>query len=644
MVQTLAHWRYSAFLLAFGLTHFVWPLALQFPTAQAETLPLATAQRTNRLAPWAQSGLAQTQATGKLHKQGSTIFLNGRRLAVPWRQWQQNPDSGEIRTEVADAGLIQAIGVNLLSTQVLDKQPVAWFSEPEAEPMVLSSRRQGPFRYLDITDLAKRSEWQVQAQGNTLQISSPAARIGTVRQGNHGWGRRIVVTLDRPAPWQVVQRRGAIAVTVDARANAALLQSLEEREEEISDAASEETSDPKKDEKQPEFKLRVVGERTIIQVPLPAGWRPRVWSLPAPNRLIIDLRPDGMAERDILWAPGLRWRQQVLRLGSAQFPVVWLEVDPSQPGLQLKPMGSQPDGQVGTAPLSETAERWQAAAAINGGFFNRNNQLPLGAIRRDGQWLSGPILNRGAIAWNDRGNIKMARLALKETLTTETDKRFSVLLLNSGYVKAGMARYTPAWGSTYTPLTDYEIIVTVQANRVTSQQTSSKAPDSLPFSIPSDGYLLVLRAYKTAASALPPGTKVNLHSATLPDSFSRYPHILGAGPLLLQNRRIVLNANAEQFSPNFSRQAASRSAIGKTSAGTLLIAAFHNRLNGRGPTLNEAAQLMQRLGAVDALNLDGGSSTSLYLGGQILDRPANSAARVHNGVGIFLQRTERTEE
>ncbi len=45
---------------------------------------------------------------------------------------------------------------------------------------------------------------------------------------------------------------------------------------------------------------------------------------------------------------------------------------------------------------------------------------------------------------------------------------------------------------------------------------------------------------------------------------------------------------------------------------------------------------MQSIGCVDALNLDGGSSTSLYLGGQLLNRHASSAARVHNGIGIFL--------
>ena len=58
---------------------------------------------------------------------------------------------------------------------------------------------------------------------------------------------------------------------------------------------------------------------------------------------------------------------------------------------------------VGTNHLIKSAPLAPVAAAINGGYFNRNNRMPLGAIKRDGKWLSSPILNRGAIGWNDRG-------------------------------------------------------------------------------------------------------------------------------------------------------------------------------------------------------------------------------------------------
>jgi len=361
----------------------------------------------------------------------------------------------------------------------------------------------------------------------------------------------------------------------------------------------------------------------------------QVFSLPNPNRLVIELRPDPLVEKEILWAPGIQWRQQYVKLGKDRFPVIWLEVNPRSAGVTFRPIWSNPATQVGTAPLLQTAPLWQALAAINGGFFNRHNQVPLGAIRREGRWFSGPILNRGAIAWTDRGQFKFGRLSLQETLITSSGERLPILFLNSGYVQPGIARYTPDWGPTYTPLTDNEILIVVQKNLVIRQIPGDVAGKS-SFPIPSDGYLLTLRApSSTTATSFPIGTQVKINQGTTPTDFDSYPHILGAGPLLLQNQQIVLDAKAEQFSDAFSKQLATRSCIGTTTSGTLMLVAIHNRIGGLGPSLTETAQLMQRLGAINALNLDGGSSTGLYLGGQLLDRPPSTAARVHNSLGLL---------
>ncbi|MEM1426459.1 MAG: phosphodiester glycosidase family protein, partial [Cyanobacteria bacterium P01_H01_bin.130] len=66
------------------------------------------------------------------------------------------------------------------------------------------------------------------------------------------------------------------------------------------------------------------------------------------------------------------------------------------------------------------------------------------------------------------------------------------------------------------------------------------------------------------------------------------------------------------------------------------VAVHARRGSGRGPSLVEMANLMQGMGAVNALNLDGGSSTTLYLGGQTLDRPSRTSARVHGVIGVFI--------
>jgi exopolysaccharide biosynthesis protein len=99
----------------------------------------------------------------------------------------------------------------------------------------------------------------------------------------------------------------------------------------------------------------------------------------------------------------------------------------------------------------------------------------------------------------------------------------------------------------------------------------------------------------------------------------------------------VLNAEAEQFSKAFIQQAASRSVIATTETGKLILVTVNSRVRGAGPTLAEVARIMQQMGFVNALNLDGGSSTTLYLGGQLLDRAPSTAARVHNGLGVFIE-------
>jgi exopolysaccharide biosynthesis protein len=69
----------------------------------------------------------------------------------------------------------------------------------------------------------------------------------------------------------------------------------------------------------------------------------------------------------------------------------------------------------------------------------------------------------------------------------------------------------------------------------------------------------------------------------------------------------------------------------------MLLVAVHNRVGGQGATLAEMALILKKLGAESALNLDGGSSTSLALGGQLIDRSAVTAARVNNSLGLFIR-------
>lgn len=556
--------------------------------------------------------IAQAPLVIPSEQMGDRVRLNGRSIVARWSQ-------RESQIGITDADLNRLLGVEFLNSADPDQQPVGWFSGA-AEPLTLAAWWSTRHRFLDVTALAQQAGWQLQTDGTTLSISTPAAQITRIRHSTQDWGDRVVLDLDRATPLQVDQSDGSFTLVVDAQTDSAVLENYALQPNSRLTSFQTETA-----ASQTTFKLSTSGD-------LPA----RVWTLTDPDRIVIDFYPTAdIRNLDMAWAPGIWHREQIIQVGNAQFPVIYLEINPRQSGLSLQPIWGDGTMVEGINPLLAMVERWDAIAAINGGFFNRNNQLPLGAIRLDQRWISGPILNRGVIAWNAEGDVTIDRVRLQETLTTDRGEQFSVQHLNSGYVQAGLSRYTPDWGSAYTSLTDYETLVTVQNDQVTHQQRVEQAGET-PVTIPADGYLIAIRADSRAVNALSIGTILNLENTVTPD-LSEYSDAIGAGPLLLKNNVSVLDPALEQFSAAFSQQSAPRSAIGRTPEGTLILATIQQRIGGTGPSLNETAQIMKSLGTSDALNLDGGSSTTLVLSEQILNRSPQTVARVHNGVGIFLQ-------
>ena len=541
---------------------------------------------------------------------GNSIRIQGQTLAGAWQQ-------RDGRLGLSSAAVSSLIGAELLSTTDASQQPIRWFSTTQDDTNYLPAWWDSTNRYIDITDFAARAGWATQVSGSTLQLGLPAATVNGVRQGRQTWGDRIVVDLSGPTIWQVessdvftIKVAGTITPQIVSGFKAArgnLITQLD---------------------------VAPLSGQTVIKVKTKDGASPQIWSTGNPARVVIDIRKDAMVERDVTWATGLRWRQQYVSLGASRFPVYMFIAKPDSAALSIRPIRTNPNSAIGIAPIINTAQQQRVTGAINAGFFNRNNQLPLGAVRSAGQWLSGPILGRGAMAWNDQGDLIMDRLALSEVVST-AGKSFPVLTLNSGYVQAGIGRYTSAWGTAYSPVVDGEIVVTVRNDVVTARQTMGKS-GSGSVAIPNDGYLLAFRSNSGNSASFTNGTQIGLTSQSQPSAFDQYPNVMGGGPLLIRDRSIVLNPQQEGFSTNFIQGSAPRTAVGKTADGTWIIATMHDRVGGRGPNLAETAQIMQQLGSVDALNLDGGSSSSLYLGGQLLNRPPQTAARVNNGIGLFI--------
>lgn len=572
-------------------------------------------------------------ATPGMIRRGTHLSVNGRTWRAPWGQWSSGIST---YTGVGDKGAMLVLGMDLISSDATNLQAVKWFSTP-LKPHRVKTEFDGEYRYINLDEIAAGANWEMVVDESTLRIFSTPADVETIIFEEDGNISRVEIELSRATPWELYERSGEWEIVADAIAPQSLADRFPEtlpnpttpdEEEQQNEGETAASSD-----KPSRPVVRISDTQTVIRGTLPDGYRVATKTRNTPDRIIVELRRDALVERDIRWTPGLHWRQQYLTLEGDRFPALWLTVRPNS-GLIMRPIWTEKTRMKGTASLSEIVATWESMAAINGGYFNRNNLLPLGAIRRGGTWYSGPILNRGAIAWDDAGGVKMARLKLLETVATSQGRQFDIDLLNTGYVKAGIARYTPDWGEDYKPLTLNEILIVVEGDRVARQIEATD--DKTPISIPQNGYLLTLRSFRSALEAFAVGSRVTVTPATTPSDFNDFPNILGAGPLLVQNHRIVLDAEAEGFNYWFGKQLAIRSAIAFLSSGELAIVTVHNRVGGAGPDLMEMAQLMQQLGAIDALNLDGGSSTSLVLGGHLLNRTPDTAARVHNGLGIFV--------
>jgi exopolysaccharide biosynthesis protein len=79
-------------------------------------------------------------------------------------------------------------------------------------------------------------------------------------------------------------------------------------------------------------------------------------------------------------------------------------------------------------------------------------------------------------------------------------------------------------------------------------------------------------------------------------------------------------------------QGAPRTVVGSDGSQLWLITL--EGVGSSGPTLPETAQLLLQLGLQEALNLDGGSSTGLVLGGVQTVKGRGVGGAVNNGLGL----------
>jgi hypothetical protein len=535
-------------------------------------------------------------------REGNSLLINGRSQKAQWRWIGTSgppPEQLWLPLEVLQNQL--GVSSRSLPDGTLDLE---WFGQglkvPPAGQQALADEVA-----LDALPLLQAVGVSVAAEGQQLMLSLANANLLQVRSSNQGTGRRVVLDIDAPA----LARQDGNELVLDIRSGPELQAQLRPLG----------------------LVSRPVGQALALRSTL--GAPQRVFSLGKPNRLVIDLPSGGTANSPTAPAPidprlqallgrGVRW-EQTSRSGMR---INAVRVEPLNGPLRLAPLAPA-GGMEGLVTLPQLAQQSQALVAINGGYFNRVRRLPLGALKLNGRWLSGPILNRGVAAWNGRELPRFGRLSLQEWVTGADGQRQALVVVNSGFVQRGISRYDDAWGPVYRALSGSESALLLRQGVVSQRFESNQLEQGVP--LRAGDTLLVGRG----GTVLPWKQGELLTITSQPSSpLGNAEQVIGGGPLLLQQGQLVLNGPAEQFGAAFMQQSAPRTVLASDGLEVWLITLEGE--NSPGPTLEQTAQILRQMGVRDALNLDGGSSTGLVMGGSQRVMGRGVAGRVHNGVGL----------
>jgi len=357
----------------------------------------------------------------------------------------------------------------------------------------------------------------------------------------------------------------------------------------------------------------------------------------------------GLAIAQEVWekpiAPGLVYRMEVdLR---APRVIHALRLSPKSPSLrwnaELAGGTINEDGTVkGRLTPAAMASQTSAIAAVNGDFFSFSHGAPIGMMVRKGELVVTPAKPRAVFAWG-AGETAIGMGNSLATLVPEGSAPIPLDGLNQPVGKGGIAVFTRTAGTVQMPegnlVAVFKVPDTVWAPSTVVQGTlESLVTDAKDMTVP-EGRVLVVAAGNDVArlATLKVDQRVTFRLQTGGFDWEKFDNVIGGGPFLLRDNKLAVDATAQGFNDAFSTRRHPRTAIGKTKAGDVWIVAIDGRqAMSVGATLQETAEIMQRLGCTDAVNLDGGGSTALNVLGLTVNRPSDGPERpVSNGILIF---------
>jgi hypothetical protein len=308
-------------------------------------------------------------------------------------------------------------------------------------------------------------------------------------------------------------------------------------------------------------------------------------------------------------------------------------------------------GKVGRSALPEMLGTWAShgripVAAVNGDFFamagGAYTTIPLGLQVEEGELVTLPDPSRSVFCRLADGSARISVIKISAWLTGPAGLLYPIAGLNRPPERGELVLFTRRFGQetraadSLKQFTLAGLSGPIKASGEVSARVSAIAVNART-AIPEQGAVLVANGVAAyGLRGLKEGDEVRVLTRVEPE-MGEIRTAIGGGPRLVREGRISVENREERFADSFAARPHPRTGVGLR-GGTLVMVTVDGRQPGysEGMTLNEFAQLFCDLGCTEAMNLDGGGSTTMMVRTQVVNSPSDGAPRrVANALAIF---------
>lgn len=341
------------------------------------------------------------------------------------------------------------------------------------------------------------------------------------------------------------------------------------------------------------------------------------------------------------------------------------------------------DAAIGTEKTSSIAMRHGAVAAINAGFFRLDRSSfageTVGTLAVDGVLQSENVNGRSTLVIDSGKKVtSIAIFHLETTITISTNddnlpNSARINGINREMKEGEIVLYTKFFGKPVSTDLPGVLAFSLARCRVDRMKGMFKLPyvkclefaevkQSEEYLVPVGGYLLlvsspvvpqvssILRRTFTPSGSNQKrrfGLKFTYRDRGAELLLDKSTDLIAGIPQLIKNGKIDITWEQEKTSKSFVETRHPRTAVAKLKDGKFLMITVDGRSESSGGiSLQDLAEYLLSLGAVDAMNLDGGGSTTMFLDGKVVNTPSDKEGerKIGDAILVTLRKNTRAKK